>query len=240
MAVTSEVSAPYAPASGMLDIINRYRHRGMQSPINAEVLGRAGISDSLISRTLQALLVLDLIDEEGNPTDTFEGIRLSPEEEYKQRLQEWLRSAYADVFSYVDPMEDDDTKIRDAFRTYKPMGQQNRMVSLFIGLCEAAGLREEVKTERKKLKASKNTSNNGKTVFTRTRSKKVPPKNEAADHFSQMPSAIAGLMKSLPTEGQGWQKERRDQFLVTFGTVLDFCFPIIEKQEISSDIESEN
>ena len=65
MPVTNESSAPYAPAHAMKLIINRYRDRGMQTPITTEVLERAGISESLISRTLQALYVLDLIDENG-------------------------------------------------------------------------------------------------------------------------------------------------------------------------------
>lgn len=111
--------------------------------MTGEVLGRAGISESLIPRTLQALLVLDLIDEKGAPTGILEGIRLAPEAEYKQRLSEWLKSAYADVLRYVDPAVDDETKIRDAFRSYNPVGQQPRMISLFQGLIAAAGMGQE-------------------------------------------------------------------------------------------------
>lgn len=140
MAVTSESSAPYAPYKAIIDLIQRYREKGMQTPFTAEVLGRAGITDSLISRTIQALQVLELIDEEGNPTPTFEGIRSAPETDYKQRLGEWIKGVYSDVFSFVDPMTDDQSRIRDAFRTYKPHGQQARMVSLFNGLCMEAGL----------------------------------------------------------------------------------------------------
>jgi hypothetical protein len=29
---------------------------------------------------------------------------------------DWLKAAYAEVFSFVDPMQDDETRIRDAFR----------------------------------------------------------------------------------------------------------------------------
>ncbi len=60
MAVTQEKPAPYAPASAILDIVSRYRNRGLVFPVNADVLARVGISDSLIPRTLQALQVLDL------------------------------------------------------------------------------------------------------------------------------------------------------------------------------------
>ncbi len=113
----------------------------MPSPVTSDVLGRAGIPDSLIPRTIQALQSLDLIDKDGNITEMFESIRLAPEADYQNRLQAWLNSAYADVLAYVDPANDDETKIRDAFRNYRPMGQQGRMVTLFVRLYAAAGVR---------------------------------------------------------------------------------------------------
>ena len=129
---------PYAPASAVLEIISRRRHRGLPIPINADVLSRASVSASLIPRTLQALQVLDLIDGDGNPTAIFEAIRTAPEAEYQRRLEDWLEGTYAEVFTFVDPAKDDEVRIRDAFRSYNPAGQQERMVTLFVGLCTAA------------------------------------------------------------------------------------------------------
>lgn len=103
MAVTQDKPAPYAPAKTILDIITRYRDRGLTSPINAEVLSRIGVAESLISRTLQALVTLDLFDDAGNPTQTLEGIRIAPEAEYKKRLEDWLKGSYADVSSSSIP-----------------------------------------------------------------------------------------------------------------------------------------
>src|ERR1700716_2236116 len=99
MAVTADKPSPYAPPSAILDLIARHRSRGLPPVVSAEALGRAGISESLIPRTMQALTTLDLIDETGKPTPTFEGIRLAPEAEYKKRLEDWLKGTYADVFS---------------------------------------------------------------------------------------------------------------------------------------------
>lgn len=101
------------------------------------------MAESLIPRTLQALHTLDLIDEQGKPSETLEGIRLAPEAEYKQRLSQWLKGAYADVLAFVDPASDDEIAIRDAFRNYQPVGQQPRMVTLFLGLAAAAGMAAE-------------------------------------------------------------------------------------------------
>jgi hypothetical protein len=45
-----------------------------------------------------------------------------------------------------------------------------------------------------------------------------------------LPAPIAGLLQSLPPDGQGWTQQERDKFMATFGTVLDFCIRI-EKAE---------
>ncbi len=140
VSVTADKPAPYATSSSIIDLIERYRNRGLPSPVTTDVLLRAGTSDSLVSRTLYALQALDLIDEQGMPTKTLEGIRLAPESEYKQRLAQWLQSAYADVLKFVDPAVDDETKVRDAFRSYNPVAQQPRMITLFLGLLAAAGM----------------------------------------------------------------------------------------------------
>jgi hypothetical protein len=234
MPVTSERPAPYTSPTAILGIIDRYRNRGLQSPFTAEVLGRAGVSDSLIPRTLQALQALDLINEDGTPTETLEGLRRIPEAEYQNRLQEWLKGAYEEVFTFVDPSTDSSTAIRDAFRTYEPVGQQSRMVTLFMGLCEAAGL--ITKTQKETKPRQPRTPSARPSIPTRRRTTAQEKLNQPS-HIPQVPPAISGLLGSLPPEGQGWTQERRDKFMETFGTVLDFVFPIGEDNEEGSEGE---
>lgn len=235
MPVTKDKPAPYATPAAIIDIIDRYRHRGLPSPVNAEVLGRAGIADSLVPRTMQAMQTLDLIDETGKPTTTFEGIRLAPEAEYKSRLEDWLKGAYADVFSFVDPSKDDEIRIRDAFRSYQPVGQQSRMVTLFQGLCAAAGLAGEKTTQARS--TARPRANSPQPV------KRVTPKpasNSRSSHGNAstgLPAPLAGLLASLPLDGDGWTSEQRKRFLHTFGAVLDFCFPIVESDAASDEQE---
>jgi hypothetical protein len=138
--VTMEKSAPYATTTAILELIDRHRNKGLPSPVNADVLARSGISESLIPRTLQALQALDLIDEQGNRTPTLEGLRLAPEAEFRSVLSDWLRSAYADVLQFLDPSTAKESDFRDAFRKYNPIGQQPRMITLFQGLMTAAGM----------------------------------------------------------------------------------------------------
>jgi len=233
MPVTADQPAPYAPASAVLDLVTRHRNKGLQSPVDFDVLARSGISDSLIPRTLQALRILDLITEDGRPSDVLEGIRLAPENEYKQRLADWLTGAYADALAYVDPAVDDEVAIRDAFRKYVPTGQQSRMVTLFMGLFTAAGVMPERSKQDPPRKA-------GTVTPPKTRAAAAPtparphavaptrqPERNSSPIMSNVPPALAGLLASLPPEGQGWTKERRNMFVSTFGAVVDFCIPIV-------------
>ena len=216
MPVTSDKPAPYAPLSAILGLIERNRTQGLPAPVNAVVLGRAGVADSLIPRTLQALQALDLIEENGNLTALFEGLRKAPQAEFKQRLEDWLKAAYADVFTYVDPSTDDEIKIRDAFRDYNPVGQQSRMMALFLGLCGAAGLVPEKPTQP------------------RPRARKAaqtPTKRRIARKQSfGIPDELAGLFAHLPKDGQSWTKNKRDNFMKAFGVVLDLCVPVVEDE----------
>ncbi len=224
MAVTADKPAPYAPASAIIDLIDRYRNRGLPSMITPEVLARSGVSDSLIPRTMQALQTLDLIGENLAATQTLEGLRRAPETELKQRMADWVRGAYADVFSYVDPAKDDDTTIRDAFRSYNPVGQQSRMVTLFLGLCAAAGITAETPSQPRPHARTQKPA----TPAARTTQQKPPVKPQVKNPpVGDTPAAIAGLIASLPPQGEGWTKPDRDKFITTFTAVLDFCFPIV-------------
>ena len=209
MAVTAEKSAPYAPASAIIALIERHRNRGLPAPVTSEVLGRAGISNSLIPRTLQALQVLDLIDEQGAPTETMEGLRLAPEAEYQKRLSEWLKGAYADVLSFVDPAQDDETAVRDAFRSYNPVGQQPRMVSLFLGLLATAGMADE-KHKGQSRRSSRSavgqvarlpvTPAAGKPASQKPPSKKVDADNSGPKQHQTSESALEYRLVDLITE----------------------------------------
>jgi hypothetical protein len=235
MAVTADRPAPYAPTKTILDIIDRYRHRSMTTPINAEVLSRAGIPESLISRTLQALITLDLISEEtGEPTATFEAIRLAPEDEYKKRLEAWLKGAYADIFSYVDPAKDSETRIRDAFRTYQPRGQQERMVSLFTALCAAAGM-AAAKSPEQATSTTAGTSSRARTPLRRSVTDRVKEVHRhKPDNAGTLPQPLAGLLATLPSAEDGWTTNERERFLATFSTVLDYCIPVIGENETAA------
>jgi hypothetical protein len=46
--------------------------------------------------------------------------------------------------------------------------------------------------------------------------------------IASLPQPLAGLLASLPAEGDSWTKGERAKFITTFTAVLDFCFPVEE------------
>src|SRR6266513_1668062 len=95
MPIQPNDTAPYAPAATILSVIDRARARGLPSTVTKDVLLRAGVSESLIPRTLQALQLLELINEDGTWTQNLETLRRAPEAEFQSRFAEIIRSVYA-------------------------------------------------------------------------------------------------------------------------------------------------
>lgn len=238
MPVSTASPAPYAPGSAILGLLARSRSRGLITPITKDVLTRAGVSDSLVARTLQSLQTLDLIDESGNPTPTMAKLRTVAEDEYKAAMAEWLQSAYAEVFQFADPRYDDAVRVRDAFRAYAPHGQQDRMVSLFMALCAEANIIEAQPGDGKQ-PARKSPRVGAPPAPKRPRvvaTKASAPASPAPPPSGLAPS-LTGMLESIPKGGKGWTQVDRDKFLLAFSAVLDFAVPIIDPSAVPRTVE---
>lgn len=237
MAISTKSPAPYAPPSAVLDVIQRYRDKGLQSPITTDVLLRAGVTDSLVRRTLLSLEALELVDPKGMPSPTLEKLRVAPQKDFQQALADWVKAAYAEVFQFVDPGKDDETAIRDAFRLYQPHGQQSRMVALFMGLCVSAGLAGARKTEASpRIRQLKVTSSSADRRTERAvKNVRALHGLGMSQHTGNLPPALAGIMASIPAQGETWTQATRDKFIKTFVSVLDFVVPVGEPQTDDND-----
>ncbi len=105
------------------------------------------------------------------------------------------------------------------------------MVTLFQGLCTAAGLiPEKAATPRPRATPPRAaTPAPRSTVAQMLRGVAATSKPVSPRHSSgSLPPALAGLLESLPDASEGWAKADRDKFYMTFGTVLDFCIPILK------------
>lgn len=244
MPIRTGGTAPYAPPATVLQVINAFRDRGLSTPITLDVLMRASVSESLAPRTLASLKGLELLDNEGNPTAELEGLRRATSDEFRQRLAALVRNVYAEVFKFADPATDPPHKIIDAFRAYDPAAQRARMVALFMGLSQAAGLAPEKKPQA--------TSTNGAatprkkpsaTAVKRTVSPAAAARGLAAwpeIGAGAIPPALAGLLASLPAVDEGWSKIQRDKWVQTFEMVLDFAIPIREPETATITDDSDD
>ncbi|MGA7179415.1 MAG: DUF5343 domain-containing protein [Thiobacillaceae bacterium] len=221
--------APYAPSASILSVIERARERGLPTPVTKEVLGRIGISESLISRTLQALQLLELINEDGTWTQNLENLRRCPEPEFQPRLAEIVRSVYEDIFSFVDPTKDSITVMRDAFRAFTPHGQQDRMVTLFLGLCKRSGIISSDSIPKGVHRGKRQIIQKKPTPLKTTAKTKTVEKHDFIG-ISGLPPPLAGLLSALPVNGNGWSQNDRDRFLKAFESMLDYSIPIQDSQ----------
>ena len=226
MAIRPDGTAPYAPLAAVMTVIEGFRDRGLSTPVTTDVLLRAGVKESLVTRTLKSLQDLELLEENGTPTERFEGLRRATSEGFQERMADLVRDAYGAVFSFVDPATADVGRIADAFRAYNPLGQRKRMVALFLGLCEVAGIRQADSRPVRPARAA---------VRTRTTKKKVPPTKTPPRDVqrpgpgsagSDLPPALAGILAELPPSAEGWTEENRDRWLATFEAVLNFSIPV--------------
>ncbi|RPE77588.1 MULTISPECIES: DUF5343 domain-containing protein [unclassified Frondihabitans] len=133
-------SAPYAPSSAVLEVIDAKKHGRKLDHLDSEALERLGIRESLVPRTLQTLRLLDLVDDAGFTTPAFSKVASFSKLESQAALRDVLRSAYAPVFEALDPTTASVGALENVFSYFQPPSQRPRMVTLFINLMKAAGM----------------------------------------------------------------------------------------------------
>jgi hypothetical protein len=214
--IESGGTAPYAPAPAVIAVLRAYRDRPVQTPIDTAVIARIGVADSIAPRTLQSLKLLDLLDEDGNPTTALQDLRkAASEDEYRARLAEIVRAEYAEIFTYRDPATEDPAALEGAFRAFEPHGMRPRMLRLFLGLCAEAGIIENdgmPRITRTRATTSRPpATSSGTSVRGSRRNEQSPPPaplppspTAGAEHL-----LIKGLIAELPPVGSEWSDAER-------------------------------
>jgi hypothetical protein len=132
--------APYAPTENVLRVLGKVRSSGLRGAVNSEFLIQLGINDSMAPRTIRALEFLGFVAVDGSATPKLEQYVVAGDGEAQALLLQAVVDSYAMIFRAVDPVQDPRAKVFNAFRTMKPQGQWDRMTTLFLGLCRAAGM----------------------------------------------------------------------------------------------------
>lgn len=232
---TERPGAPYAPVNHVLNIIRRFRDRGLPDPLTIQEVQRVGVPAGNAPRTLAALRFLGLIREDGHLSEDFERVRRASTQQYPEVLGEIVRAAYEPVFTVVDPAEDDETAIHDAFRHYQPQAQRERMVVLFVGLCREAGIIPGGPITR----ATRARRGTADRTAPRPEPQVVRP--EPVEVSSEVPAPtvhtepgvdyrlISALMQQLPKDGK-WTRDKRDKWVGAMTAGVDLLTEVVDEE----------
>jgi hypothetical protein len=250
MALSSGDQAPYAPPGTVIEILRRCRERGLPQPLTPEVLERAGVSPTLSQRTLHTLKLLAFVDSEGKLDPEFEAANRAPDDEYKQRLGDLITGTYSEVINFADPGTDSYERVRDAFRGFNPRGQQDRMVTLFLGLLEYVGMDVGAATasrpSRRGTGPKQPTTRVGREPSPRggaktgrgTRHRPEPRQDGTRD------AALVAWFDTRPDPETPWPSSDRDVFMKTLRAIVDGIYrepnPRGEPEQEGEEVLSED
>ncbi len=131
--------APYVPASTMSAFFDRIRNINLPSEITSGILEKMGFPTGSALALISALRFLNLIDRQGASTQGLRSLQISGEE-FKLNLEKLVRSAYADLFSVLDPSKDDREHIRNYFARAYSAATAEKATALFLELCDESGI----------------------------------------------------------------------------------------------------
>lgn len=229
---TGTVYMPYAPASSVLQVIRRMRDGRLPDPLSLGALHQLGVAEGNADRVQKALRFLGLVDEENRRTDVFNRLARVSTEEYPRALAEIVQNAYAPILQIVNPDEDPELAVHDAFRGYDPAGQRVRMVGLFYALCREAEIISGGPVKRTPTPRTRKPAQTS-TPRSRAAAENVPVAAIAEAPVSgedqQLPDyrLIANLIHQLPRDAK-WTQARRDRWIQALTASVDLLVEIDE------------
>lgn len=242
MAELAEKYKPYAPSGTVITVIRRLREHGLPENVDNTTITRVGVTTGNAGRTVAALKFLGIVDADGNKTEVHDRLARANTDEYPNVLAEIIRDAYSDIFKVVDPANATDIQLNDAFRGFDPQKQRGRMVTLFEGLCQEAGLMEGepvvVQRRRKSSSRPSNTSNgkqNQQNDNAGSQAGQVHPPPERQQRPPALPPVdeqyemLAVVFKKLPKNGE-WTAEERELWLQGVALAATMEVALVEKE----------
>ncbi len=235
----SENFAPYTSIGNMLILLEKIRKGWTPNQVDKGEMEHVGITAGNASRTISALEYLALINEDGKPTETWKAIATSTTNDYPKVLEGILRNAYPSIFElHPTPADATDIEIGNAFAKSEPLNQRARMVSLFRGLCQEAGLiagdpltreRKPVSSlSNKKASEKTNTDNSVNTEIAKSRFSPPDKINPSLKWYNDLET----LLSRLPDpDNPKWTQAKKDSWLTALQSMLDLLIETTEESK---------
>ena len=179
-------------------------------------------------------------------------MRIAKTDDFQDEVAVWLRDVYGEILGIVNPATARYGDVEDAFRGHTPAGQRTRMVTLFIGLCDYAGLVPDDSNLRGSIRSQKREAGAGAKKRLRSRSKpgdtgrRAPERSQVekpkADEPERMSKGdmmdvlsrqrtvlhpfIQGLVDALPPVGTAWPSDTREKWLNAARATFDLMYEL--------------
>ena len=216
----SENFTPYTSIGNMLLILNQIKKGWVPSLVDKGEMERVGITAGNVSRTISALGYFGLTDENDKPTDTWKAIATSTSNDYPKVLEGILRNAYPSIFQlHPNPADATDVELDNAFAKSEPLNQRSRMVSLFRGLCQEAGLIAGDPITRDRNQNSKQSANTFEWPNMKI--------NPSLKWYNDLDT----LMSRLPNPANPqWTTAEKERWLTALQSMLDLLIEVVDEK----------
>ncbi len=205
---TGARSAPYGPPAAILKVISHYRSHEVPEKLSETTLIQVGIKDSLLRVVWRALAFLGLLRDDDTTTDDFRSLRFASDEEFPHVLGGIVQKAYADILSNYDPATAKRGDLMNAFRPYSPASQHERMVTLFLALCQAAGMAVADKPKESSVRTTDRPAIRT-TPRKRASETAITPPIERHEATPRIDPLLKALFDKVPNSGEPWPNFER-------------------------------
>ncbi len=126
---------PYARLTGMKEFFAFVQEPGWKpARIDVGLMKKLAIAKGKESEAIKALRFLNIIDENGVPSNIFDELK----SEYQTTLRRIVQDAYADLFSLIPPRMINQKRLVNFFETTPETAEYQ--AKLFVWFCEQAGI----------------------------------------------------------------------------------------------------